>query len=209
MAIIRTYNKALMNKCETYDFAKLFAKKGYAFFTKGAYNLNIIGVRASGKTVTNLFDDVIVVIYSTPDGLRRQRVYSATTDPGIRSMTNPVNSKGAAILVPNQYRGCWKIGLHKGKYSALVQIKNVQVYRDGNRDAIYDCSPTKIDNGVFGINIHKAGNATTTIDSWSAGCQVFRRADDFKSFMYLCKLQIEQGLGETFTYTLLEEEDLV
>ena len=49
-----------------YDFKSLFAKKGYVFFTKGNYNLNIIGIRTSGIKVTNIFDDYIVVIYNTP-----------------------------------------------------------------------------------------------------------------------------------------------
>ena len=35
---------ALYNKVKDYDFEALFKKKGYSYFTKGAYNLNIIGV---------------------------------------------------------------------------------------------------------------------------------------------------------------------
>ena len=32
----------LYAKCKVCDFEKLFAKKGYSYFTKGNYNLNII-----------------------------------------------------------------------------------------------------------------------------------------------------------------------
>ena len=51
---------ALYSKVKDYDFEKLFKKKKYAFFTEGAYNLNIIGVRASGAQINNSFDDVLI-----------------------------------------------------------------------------------------------------------------------------------------------------
>ena len=202
-------NKELLQKCTYYNFEKLFAKKGYAYFTKGYYNLNIIGIRNKGNKVTNQFDDALVVIYNTPARPKTRQVYAITTQPGLKSMLNPVNDKGAAILAPGQYRGTWKLGLHKGKYTALVQRKPVKVFRDSNRDEVYDCEPKTIDNGVFGINIHKAGVNSWQVDNWSAGCQVFKRNADFDAFIRFCKQQVENGYGETFTYTLLNEEDLV
>ena len=56
---------SLANKCANTDFKKIFARKGYVFFTKGEYNLNIIGVRHKGSKITNHFDDCLVVIYNT------------------------------------------------------------------------------------------------------------------------------------------------
>ena len=50
-------------KCKSFDFEKLFEKKGYAYFNKGNYNLNIIGVRSNqNNKVTNKYDDCLVVI---------------------------------------------------------------------------------------------------------------------------------------------------
>ena len=120
-----------------------------------------------------------------------------------------LNPKGTAILVPGQYRGCWQIGLHNGKYEALVQKKPVSVYRDGNKDLIYDLDPKKIDKGVFGINIHRSNpyGESATVDNWSAGCQVFASSKDFKEFMELCGKQ-KAMYGNSFTYTLLDEKDL-
>lgn len=203
----------LKSKCELYDFEKLFKKKGYAYFTQGDYNLNIIGVRAKvdGNKVTNLYDDVLVVIYSV-DGRVKKRVYQYfTTDPGRYYMTESLgNPKGTAILVPGQYRKTWKIGKHRGKYQALCQSKPVKVYRDRNKDNVYDMKPETIDNGIFGINIHRSNELYTreTIDKYSAGCQVFANPTDFGSFMYLCREQ-QKRYGNSFTYTLLNEEDLV
>ncbi len=104
----------LIDKCKSTDFKAVFDKMGYKYFTNGAYNLNIIGVRASGDHVSDKFDDVIVCAYNDADGKACKDCYEATTDPGGKSMTAPVSSKGCAILVPGQYRGAWTIGKHKG-----------------------------------------------------------------------------------------------
>ena len=200
---------ALYNKVLNYNFENLFKNKGYAYFTNGAYNLNIIGVRASGAVITNSFDDILLIIYKTPTGTWNRQIYQITTDPGQFYMNKPCNSKGTAILVPGQYRGAYKIGLHKSKYKALCQNKPVKVYRDSNKNNVYDYDQNTIDEGMFGINIHKAGTFSKRINTWSAGCQVFASETEFKAFMNFCQKQIDNKHGETFTYTLLREEDLV
>ncbi|WP_291630188.1 hypothetical protein [Clostridium sp.] len=199
----------LYNKVINYNFENLFKKKGYAYFTNGAYNLNIIGIRASEDKVTNKFDDILILIYKTPNGNWAKQIYKITTDPGKYYMNKPSNPKGTAILVPGQYRGAYKIGFHRGKYKALCQHKLVKVYRDNNKNEIYDYNPDTIDEGFFGINIHKAGKDSKQVDTWSAGCQVFAVEREFKSFMEFCQKQIDYTKCETFTYTLLREEDLV
>ena len=197
--------------CSYADYEKIFKEKGYAYFTRGEYNLNIIGVRSDNKNkVTNLYDDLLVVVYKTPTGRWQRVTYPITTEPGLYYMTKgQMNPKGTAILVPGQYRGCWQLGLHKGKYKALVQRKDIKVYRDGNKDDIYDMSPTKIDKGIFGVNIHRSNEfvKSTYINNYSAGCQVFADPHDFKRFIALCEKQ-KQLYGNTFTYTLLDESDL-
>ena len=200
----------LTNKCNIADFEKIFARKGYSYFTKGDYNLNIIGVRHNGNRVTNHFDDCFVVIYNPGNGVVR-KIFPCTTYPGKKAMEHPMNIKGTAILKPGQYRGCWQIGYHKGKYKALVQCKPVPVYRDGNKDDVFDLKPTCIDSGIFGVNIHKAGdsvNGSTVVDGWSYGCQVLAKATDFGTFMRLVEKSAKL-YGDKFTYTLLNEEDLV
>lgn len=197
----------LVNKCNKADFQKIFARKGYAFFTKGEYNLNIIGVRHKGSKVTNHFDDCLVVIYNTANEQNVKRIFVCTTLPGKKAMEHPVNIVGTAILKEGQYRGCWKIGYHKGKYKALCQAKPVVVYRDNNKDHIYDLSPISIDKGIFGINIHKAGDNSTLVDGWSYGCQVLAKTLDFNALMRLVE-RSASIYGNSFTYTLINEEDL-
>lgn len=201
----------LYAKCLIYDFKTLFEKKGYAFFTNGNYNVNIIGIRSNqGNKVTNKYDDLLIVDYNTEIGHKRQ-IYTITTEPGLSFMKNPSNSKGTAILVPGQYRGVYAVGLHRGKYKALCQcLGAVKVYRDGNKDDIYDLNPNKIDKGWFGINIHRSNETWTreTVDNYSAGCQVFNNPKDFVSFMNIIE-KSKAIYGNKFTYTLINEEDLV
>ena len=197
--------------CTYADYEKIFKQKGYAYFTNGQYNLNIIGIRSNNQNkVTNRFDDLLVVIYKTPTGKWQRVSYSITTEPGVYYMTRKLlNPKGTAILVPGQYRGCWELGKHKGEYKALVQKKPVKVYRDGNKNDIYDMVSKCIDNGVFGINIHRSDEFVKVnyVNSYSAGCQVFSDPNDFKKFITLCERQ-RQLYGNSFTYTLLNEEDV-
>ena len=197
-------------KCKTYDFEKLFNQKRYAYFKKGNYNLNIIGIRSNNDDkVTNKYDDYLVVIYNTETGWKRQ-IYTITTEPGLKLMLNPTNSKGTAILAPGQYRGTYKIDKHNGKYNALCQRnKPVKVYRDNNRNKVYDYNPNTLDVGMFGINIHRSNEFWTraTVDQYSAGCQVFNDPKEFSSFMTLVK-KSAAIYGNCFTYTLITENEL-
>lgn len=200
-----------LTKCLNADYERIFKDKGYAYYKGGNYDLNIIGIRKNIADVkelaTNKFDDIIVV-KCIANNKPFMSYYVVTTQPGITSLKTPSNAKGCAILVPGQYKSCWKIGLHRGKYEALVQNKPVCVYRDMNRDNYYDYDKSKIDRGMFGINIHKAGANSIQIDNWSAGCQVFANSNQFNLFMELCHKQINNGFGSNFTYTLLTEKDL-
>ena len=186
--------------------------KGYKWFESGNYNLNIVGVRNSethGK-VTNKFDDCITVSYNI-DGEEKFHCFSATTDPGSHWEKNLLNKDGVAILVPNQYRSSHEIRKHQGKYEALCQKKPVKVYRDNNKDSKYDMLEENTHEGIFGINIHKAGsriNGSTQIDKWSAGCQVFSKESDFNQLMELA-YKAKNLYGNSFTYTLIESKDLV
>ena len=187
--------------------------KGHKWFENGNYNLNIVGVRNSEtlNEVTNKFDDYITLSYKV-DGDWKFHCFDCTTDPGKHWVENVMNESGVAILKPNQYRGSHKIGLHQGKYEALRQSKPVQVYRDNNLDKCYDLDEDNVQEGVFGINIHRAtkyeGKKSSQIDKWSAGCQVIAANDDFTSFMEICN-KSKDVWGNSFTYTLIESDDLV
>jgi hypothetical protein len=181
--------------------------KSYAWF-EGAknYDVNIVGVRnsATGDKVTNVFDDIMTVSYKV-DGEWKFHSWPCTTDPGKKGVQQYHNAKGVARLVEGQYRGSHGIGLHQGKYEALKQYKSVKVFRDADRNMTY--AENKVDEGVFGINIHKAGADSTYVENWSEGCQVFKRVKDFEEFMTICR-KAKDIHGNSFTYTLIESADI-
>lgn len=174
----------------------------YNFYDTGDYNVNIIGVR-SNKLDTNSFNDELYLIYKQGNKWNL-KCYPITTDPGFQSLENPVNVNGCAILVPGQYVGAYAIGLHKGQYEALRQVGPVKVYRDNNLDKHLDFNKDSIDEGLFGINIHKSGKDSIIVDNWSAGCQVFKTESDFNEFMEIIRIAAKKW-GNSFTYTLLNQ----
>jgi len=188
---------------------KAVKSKGYVWFegTKD-FDVNIVGVRNSstGDKVTNLFDDTMTVSYKE-NGEWKFNQWKITTDPGKKAMLEYHNTNGVARLVEGQYRGSHTIGLHQGKYEALRQSKNVKVYRDKDKDMQYD--ENAIQEGVFGINIHRSSSTGTStyVENWSEGCQVFANVKDFDSFMLICK-KAKDIHGNSFTYTLIESSDI-
>ena len=192
-----------------YSKAKIEAAvkaKGYKWFDDKDYKLNIVGIRNSdtGKKVTNAFDDRISVSYKV-GGEWVYKEWVNTTDPGTKGVKEYHNAAGVARLVPGQYIDSHFLGKHQGKYEALKQVGKVKVYRDANRDMTYD--ETSIQEGVFGINIHKAGANSKYVENWSEGCQVFKRAADFEEFMTIARKSASKGFKK-FTYTLIESADI-
>jgi len=187
--------------------------KGYKWFedsTNKTYDVNIVGVRNNTPSVadkvTNVFDDYLTLTFKDETGNWKFYCWNATCDPGKKGVQQFHNKKGVARLVPGQYRGAWSIDKHQGKYEALCQRNgNVTVWRDANKDLIFEEKVT--DTGMFGINIHKAGQDSTWVENWSEGCQVFKRVKDFDEFMRICK-KAAKIHGNKFSYTLLESTEI-
>lgn len=182
----------------------LFRHYSYEVYQR-PYELTILGIR-NESTVPNRFDDEIQVLFKNNNKKWVHYIFPATTDPGTYWLKNPLSPRGTAILKQGQYKGAYSIGLHRGKYYALVQTKPVTVLRDYDRNAILDFRNGKEETGLFGINIHHASeNGTTkTIDQYSAGCQVFANINDFNLFMRLCEVH-KNLYGNSFTYTLVDK----
>ncbi len=196
---------------EQYKSAML--AKGYSFFETGNYNLNIIGVRNDSGDASR-FDDAMVVLYKV-SGEWVCDMYPITTEPGTSILKRPIKEvrhKGTAILVPDQYKGTYKVGWHGSKtngHTALIQRGGkVRVWRDNNRDTTPDYHGEE-EEGWFGINIHKHRGSAARVNTGgvSAGCQVFQNTKDFYEFMDTCDIASEKW-GNSFTYTLLEQKDI-
>lgn len=181
---------------------KAFAQRGYKLLTR-PFELNIVGIR-SNYNKPNVFDDSIHVLFTDSTGHQQVLSWPVTTDPGTYWLQNPMNTQGTAVLKPGQYVGSHALGMHRGQYLALVQVRPVTVIRDFNRDGRADYQTGREETGLFGINIHRAlaSGSTKYIDSHSAGCQVFANAEHFAIFLQLIERHKEL-YGNNFTYTLL------
>ncbi len=173
------------------DLKTEFTRLGYKWS-----GFHLIGIRSKAN-IPNKFDDAMIVVNGDT-----MKAYSCTTNPGTHWLQNLLNPKGTALLVPGQYIDTWKIGMHQGKYEALVQAKPVKVYRDGDKDLIAE-ETSITETGIFGINIHRANPSITSIliDRWSAGCQVLNNPADFKQLLDAAKATRQDYV----TYTLLRE----
>lgn len=178
-----------MKKPTIQEIKNKFAELGYKWF-----DFQIVGIRSKANE-PNKFDDLIGVIEK--DTITW---YTCTTNPGTYWLENPSNTLGTALLVPKQYIDTWVFGLHQGKYKALKQAKEVEVYRDNDKDKIAEVTSTIV-SGLYGINIHHAGTNSVNIDKWSAGCQVIANIKDWEAFLKKC----EDSKLKAFTYTLLNE----
>jgi len=194
------------------QFQESLTRKGYLFFIRGDYNLNIVGVRnKSGRA--DIFDDFMNVIYKVNNEWVVDS-YIITTEPGTNILKRPLRSvqdKGTAILVPDQYKSTYQIGTHGGKrkYTALVQRgSKVRDWRDNNRDTVPDYIGPE-DEGWYGINIHRqwGPDEREYTGGVSAGCQVFQSSVDFYEFMDTCNKAADKWKN-SFTYTLIDEVDL-
>lgn len=111
-----------------------------------------------GANDRGIYDDAIFIY--TKDALI---AYNANTDPSkYRKGTGTGAKKGMASLKGNAVYYAHILGLHKGKYEALVQrAGEVTVLRDNEKGEPYE------HKGYFGINIHEGGLRNTN----SEGCQ--------------------------------------
>jgi len=189
------------------DIIKSAEKLGYKI-DKRPNKLNIICVRNSSATNQDKFDDLLAYFIYDDKGNLRGKVVPGTTDPSTSFLKSPINIKGAAVLKSGQYKDAYQLGLHRGKYEALIQAKPVTVIRDNDRNALINYfAPTQ--TGLYGINIHKSTkgkNNEDIIGLDSAGCQVFRNIPDFIDMMTLAKIS-RKNYGNSFTYTLIDQRD--
>lgn len=114
----------------------------------------------------------------------------ATTEPGRFYTLNPENPGGAARIAFNQYKS-WRVGTHKAgrpsAHEALVQVADIAVHRDKNKDGFRSGDVIDVGSG-FGINQHSGHNQdVNNIGLASAGCLVSQAHNAHKDFMKLIK----------------------
>lgn len=185
---------------------------GHRVFT-GAWNPNLIGIRNRNREADE-WDDLLCLLYQDDRGIWQLHPYQGTTDPGLAWLRGDEgHPAGTAIVIPGQYRGCWQFGptcLHRGKYPAFLQVREMDFVRDANRDQILDIEALvaagKTERGLRGFNGHRASahSAVSSVGWYSAGCQVWRLAGDFCHVLDFCNWSA-QWYGNHISYTLLDQ----
>jgi len=197
-----------MDECpRVSEIINAMESKNYLVFSNpGGHDLNIVGIRTADDSA-NTFNDWVALFY-TFAGVWNYFAFPATTDPGTFYRENPLSIKGTAVMKPGQYRGAYMIGRHRG-YKALQQKGLITVFRDANRDETIDTTGVEEDTGIHAINIHRANahRASIEVGKWSAGCQVVQDPDHFAFILSMCE-RARAAFGNSFTYTLLEEQDI-
>lgn len=159
----------------------------------------LVGVR-SNEDQFNAFDDKFYLF----KGEVCQNVFPGTTNAGT-DLLKPTNRRGEAVLKADEiYYDSHERRAHRGKVMAYCQRIPLLIYRDNDRNRKVEELGTP-QRELVGINIHPSsyipGNkaATSLINAWSQGCQVFQVRADFDIFM--SKLEGQKIL----TYCLLKE----
>jgi hypothetical protein len=175
------------------------------FAEQGTYNIIYIeGVNLDGtqnNDAPNEFNDVRLVLAFENDEPIILGIWEGTTEPGIRYTNKPMNPKGAARIGFGQYEA-WQVGTHGNSepHEALVQVKDVLVFRDANRDFMRPGD--KKESGLFGINQHWGYDLPkTNIGLASAGCLVGRTRAGHREFMRLIKRDKRYQANTKFVFT--------
>ena len=160
---------------------------------EGEDNITLIGIRFE-STKPNEFKDLIGCCINNHVVL-----FDGTTSPGTYWLNNPMRVTGTARLMPGFYKACWVKGTHKGK-EALVQSSKARflVERDGDKDSDFDSNGV-VHTDAAGINLHRAGERSTKVDKWSAGCQVIANTFDFENLLSIID---KDKVSTTFSYQL-------
>lgn len=177
---------------------------GYVVFSR-PYELNLVGLRNANPT-SGVFDDDLFVFYKDDSSNWHLEVLPITTDPGTFWLENPMRPEGTAMIAQGQYINAYKLGKHRGKFDALVQVKPIDFWRlklnaDKSRYTIVGRA-----KGQIGANIHRGSIGAgpgTQIGKDSAGCQVIAKRTDDTLLLGLAKKHLLRYPGG-ITYTLID-----
>ncbi|MEA5574774.1 hypothetical protein [Calothrix sp. UHCC 0171] len=182
------------------DYAK---KQNWEIRTgQGKYNIFYVqGMSPSGirnDNTPNQFNDsrFLVEVNPTP---KLVGAWEASIEPGTHYAKKPMNPKGTAqIQVPGQYKA-WRVGKHKNRELALVQVAPVDIIRDTNRNGKIDALDEK-EHSQIGANQHSASDQKF-VDDASAGCPVGRTSKGHQEFMGFLQQDLDYKNNKNFVFS--------
>lgn len=153
------------------------------FYEKHGYEWqpeNIICIRNTDKKNDNTFSDCISIVTDA-----ECVSYIGTTVPGTtwtKELLKKYNVSGTGQYCLGFYPKLWTFGQHAGR--ALMQIGKASWYEDTNLDKKQDAGEKVYRETYTHMDIHRrAQDAMPTVDTGSAGCQVFKYHADIDNFL--------------------------
>jgi hypothetical protein len=186
---------------------KYMQSKRYQISTE-AQNYNIVYVEGMSENLAlnnnkpNEFNDVrmvIEIVKSVPTIVGK---WEGTTEPGTHFTMNPINPNGAARIAFGQYKS-WRVGTHVGSgadpHEALLQIADVSVFRDKNKDMIR--TGDKLFTGLFAITQHWGFDLPRNKIGVAGACSlVGRTRAGHREFMKIIKQDKRFLLSSSYTF---------
>jgi hypothetical protein len=174
----------------------MFARGHFVARHPGCLNIVYVeGMDVDGTpndNAPNRFNDLRCLIRIVDGVPEIAGAWEATTEPSRRWTQEPMNAKGAARIAFGQHKA-WGLGLHHD-HEALVQVSDVTVFRDANKDGRRDGDAQ--DTGLFGINQHCGYDLPRNdLGNSSAGCLVGRTWAGHRAFMRLVKTDKRHVVG--------------
>lgn len=181
--------------------AETLENNRYEIF-KRPFELNLIAIRKDNarertqhnikspvRSSENLFFDQLIVFYYDENEKIEFSLYEIATVPQLREFQE------TQILVPNQYKQCFML-----KDSRLHQTEELDTFTDNFKENREFFDPFSMKTGDFEIGIGDKSDRNSF--------HRFKEKLAYKEFLELCNIHI-QYYGNSFTYTLLEEHDIV
>jgi hypothetical protein len=205
-------------KSTTGEFYKIVEKKFY---------INLIGIRTQyeGQPYSNKFVDRMWAIWKNDKGVWESANWPISTIPGLyysgsktqKQWAKDKRPGGLGILREGQYINTFSLaGPEPNSDKSFKRIKyfrsdsNQIAYRDKNWDSniITFSNKSNPQKGGHGMFIHKGfPNGGGKVNTWSQGCQVFEKQNDYEQLLALAERHIQYN-GNNFNYTLLLSNDL-
>ncbi|MEO1433710.1 MAG: hypothetical protein AAFV71_32555 [Cyanobacteria bacterium J06633_8] len=185
---------ALVNYAHSQKWEVRTGERRYnIFYVQGMFPS---GIKNDNKP--NQFNDsrFLVEVNPTP---RLVGAWEASIEPGNYYTKKPMKQEGAAqIQVPGHYKA-WRIGKHKGREIALVQVAPVNIVRDYNRNSKVDKGDKK-EYSIIGANQH-SGSDQKFVDNASAGCPVGRTIKGHQEFMSYLHQDLDYQANNNFIFS--------
>jgi hypothetical protein len=198
------------------EVKQVATKAGFKVFTT-PYSVTLLSIRNPETLSVDVWDDKTIALWY--DSSKKLNIFqcTSTTHPGINYLMKPFRgTKGPICMLDGiQFRGLYKLmdkghNPPSGGYRAFRQVKPAEYVRDTNLNSVNDYNnliknPNNIIKGIFNTNLHRASQykINNLIGPWSAGCQVIQKYEDFIQLIAIGNKQIEMGLGDTFSYGIL------